>query len=814
MDTAGPLPARRSPRVCRRVLAASRFLAAGLVSILLPAAAAAQSVLPEIEVIATSPLQGAGIERDKVPAMVQTLTSEDFERTKSLSVIETLVERIPGVSTSDVQGNSFVQDVRYRGFVASPVPGTPQGLAVYLNGIRVNEAFGDTVNWDMIPTNAISRADIWTNNPVFGLNALGGAINLGMKNGFTWQGFEADVQGGRFGRVQGGMQYGAQKGDVALYVAAQAGKDDGWRFQSPSELARLYADIGWKGERSEVHLIANGASNFFGVVGPTPVELLARDDRAVYTFPQTTRNQMGLLSLNGQHAVTDTFTVQANTYARRYHQRHVDGNTGEFERCSNASSFPGFLCLEDDGFPRPNPITPAFRNQFVILDQNGKPIPCPPGVGNTCATVPYGTVDRTGTDTWTTGGSAQATSTQQVLGFNNYFTMGGSIDHGRTEFTSSSELGFIFPNLFIGPVPGIPGMGSIIHTLGNVGFIPVGLTATNTYYGVYATDTLDLTSALSVTGGVRLNVANIHLADELGFTPELNGGHNYMHANPVVGATYKVAPGMSVYAGYSQANRTPTPLELGCSNPQRPCLIESALVSDPPLKQVVANTYELGARGQLPVNGGVVEWKLGGFRTDSLNDIVHLASFLQGRGFFANVPATRRQGIEAGVEYRSPTWLAYVNYGFVDATYQFTGDVASPNNPFADDDGDIHVTPGKRIPGIPQHQFKAGADYFVIPEWKVGASLVAVGSQYFVGDDSNQNPQLPAYWYVNLRTSYQLRKDVQLFGVVNNLFDNRFATYGTFFDTSGIALITALTDPRTVTPVQPLSVYGGIRINL
>src|SRR4029453_563182 len=130
------------------------------------------------------------------------------------------------------------------------------------------------------------------------------------------------------------------------------------------------------------------------------------------------------------------------------------------------------------------------------------------------------------------------------------------------------------------------------------------------------------------------------------------------------GATYKVAPGMSIYAGYSQANRTPTPLELGCSNPQRPCLIESALVSDPPLKQVVANTYEAGWRGQLPVNGGVVEWKLGAFRTDASNDIVHLASFLQGRGFFANVPATRREGIEAGVEYRSPTWLPTSNNRF------------------------------------------------------------------------------------------------------------------------------------------------------
>src|SRR5262249_13548903 len=157
-----------------------------------------------------------------------------------------------------------------------------------------------------------------------------------------------------------------------------------------------------------------------------------------------------------------------------------------------------------------------------------------------------------------------------------------------------SQLAFIFPDLFVGTNVAIPGMGSFIHTFGNVGFVPVGLNAQNTYYGLYATDTLDLTEALSVTAGARYNIANVHLKDELGFTPDLNGGHNYLHFNPVVGATYKIMPTMTVYGGYSESNRAPTPLELGCANPNRPCLIESALVSDPPLKQVVATTYEAG----------------------------------------------------------------------------------------------------------------------------------------------------------------------------------------------------------------------------
>src|SRR5262249_22259905 len=288
--------------------------------------------------------------------------------------------------------------------------------------------------------------------------------------------------------------------------------------------------------------------------------------------------------------------------------------------------------------------------------------------------------------------------------------------------------------------------------------------------------TFDVTPAFSVTTGARLNFANIHLTDELGFTPELNGGHSYFRINPMLGATYKVMPGMTAYAGYSEANRTPTPLELGYSNPNRPCLIESALVSDPPLRQVVAKTFEAGLRGSVPIDAGTIDWKLGAFHTDSFDDIINIASFIQGRSYFANVEATRRQGLEAGVQLKTPTWFAYANYSFVDATYQFTGDIGSPNNPSADANGDVHVTPGKHIPGIPQHQFKAGVDYFVTPQWKIGGSFVVVGSQYFIGDDANQNDKLPAYWYANLNTSYQLTTGMQLFALATNVTNNHFAT--------------------------------------
>lgn len=797
----------------RRILGAL-----GLAALLLPTAALGQAVqvLPEIEVISTSPLAGVGIDRDKVPALVQTVTAEDFARTHSFNITDTLFQLIPGVSTSDQQGNSFQTDIRYRGFVASPVPGQPQGLAVYMNGVRVNEAFGDTVNFDFIPTNAINRADIQSNNPVFGLNALGGALNLQMKNGFTFQGFEGEVRGGSYGRLSTGLQFGIQKGDVAAYIAVQGLDERGWRQQSPARLARVYADIGRRNDGNELHLVVSGASNFFGVVAATPIELLQRDWSSIYTSPQTTLNQAALVALNGKFSLADDWTVQSNVYVRGFKQAHIDGNGADVERCSNASSFPNRLCLEDDGFPRPTPVTPAFRNQFVILDQNNNPIPCPPGSGNTCASVPYGTIDRTSTDALTVGAAVQATSDASVFGRGNRFTVGGSIDHSWTSFTSNSTLGLINPDLSVTIFGTIPGLGQVIHTLGNIGFIPVDLNAQNTYYGLYATDTFDLTPQLSLTAGGRLNIARIKMTDLTGVSPDLNNDLTYTRINPVTGLAYKIVPGLTLYGGYSESNRAPTPLEIGCSNPNRPCLIESALVSDPPLRQVVSRTYEMGLRGNLPVNGGRFDWKVGAYRTDVMDDIITTASNIQGRGFFQNVPATRRQGIEASARYTAPRWMVYANYSFIDATYQFSGTIASPNNPMADADGNIFVSAGKKIPAIPAHQFKAGAEVAVTPQWKVGVDVAVVGSQYFVGDDSNLNVKVPAYWVTNLHTSYQINKEVEVFGLVTNLFNQRYYSYGTYFELNGVAKAVsfAFTDPRTVTPAQPFAVYGGLRVKL
>ena len=794
---------------------------------LLPVAAAAQAppaaepvpdiTLPPVEVVAPSPLPGVGIDRDKIPGTARSLGAEDFARTASPYVTDTLFQRIPDISLSDPNGNTATQELSYRGFAASPLQGTPQGLAVYMSGIRLNEAFGDTVNWDLIPTNAISRGDVWTNNPVFGLNALGGAVSLQMKNGFNYQGFDGEIQGGSFGRRSAAAEYGGRFGDYAVYFAGQGTHDDGWRRKSPTDLARVFGDLGWRGDRSELHLITLAATTAAGTAAATPIQLLDRDIRSVYTTPQSTDNQSALLALNGNSALTSIWSLQGNVYVRAFRQHHIDGNFADSERCSNSASpqFRDHLCLADEGFPRPSPVTTAFRDQFALLDQNNNTIPCPPGSGNTCDTTPFGTLDRTATRTTTAGASLQTTSSGQVLEHGNHFVFGGSIDRSTTTFSTDSTLGFVNPDLTVTVDPTVPGNGAIIHTLGDIGYGPRSIETHNTYYGIYALDTFDVTERLSATAGARLNILELTVRDRLGNSPDLNSTQTYTRLNPVVGLTYKLAAGPTAYIGYSEANRAPTPLELACANRAKPCLLETFLVADPPLKQVVAHTYEAGVRDTRPFLAGKIEGKAGLFRTDSTDDIINLASLIAGRGFFQNVPGTRRQGLETSLRYESAEWSGYASYSLIDATYQFTGDLSSPNNPLADENGNVHVVPGKRIPGIPMHQVKFGVDFTPRPEWTVGGDAVAVGSRYFLGDDANQNTKLPGYLLVNLRASYHPIKGVELFLRINNVLDRRYALFGTYFDpraAANVGLPVVLTDHRSEVLGQPLSVYAGLRV--
>ena len=428
-----------------------------------------------------------------------------------------------------------------------------------------------------------------------------------------------------------------------------------------------------------------------------------------------------------------------------------------------------------------------------------------PTTGALGFTSVLGEIDRTWTNTNSFGGTVQAATSERLFGHNNNFTIGLSVDRGLVQFSTTSELGTVNANQF----PTVQGFGLFIdQPSGDVA--PVGLGATTLYTGLYATDTFDVTSRLSVTAGGRFNFAQINLTDELGNDPALSGNHTYTHFNPMIGATYKLTPNLTFYGDFAEANRAPTPLELACSDPLRPCLIDNALVGDPNLQQVITYTFEAGLRGQFNVAQGLVNWTVGGFHALNTNDIIAVSSPIPGHEFFQNAGNTLRQGIEANVNYKQDRWNIYANYTYVDATFQNALTLQSPFNPFADANGNIFVVPGDHLTGIPNFRFKLGAEYQVTKPWKVGADLNVVGSQWLVGDQSNQNPKVAPYWVVNLHSSYKVTDNVEVFGLVRNLFDQHYYVSGTFFDVTSFPYLN-LTDPRTFIPGIPFAAYVGVR---
>jgi outer membrane receptor protein involved in Fe transport len=729
----------------------------------------------------------SGMDVDKVPASVNAVGAGQIARTGSLNIADALQQQVPGIIISDTTGNPFQPDIQFRGFVASPVAGTPQGLAVYQNGVRVNEAFGDTVNWDLIPTAAVRSVTVVTNNPAFGLNALGGAINVLMKNGFNYQGAEINTMGGSFGRVQSSAQWGKQIDNFSVYGALEGLRDGGFRNFSESKVRRFYGDVGYKTDSSEFHLNVGVAKNNFGAAATVPVELLQNYWGATYTTPQTTENRVAYANLTGKVEVTPTWTIDGSARVRAFQHKTVDGNPTATQPC--AAPNDTLLCFNDDS---------SFANGV-----NGVPI-----VNPFPADAVLGQIDRTTTRSVTTGATLQATNTDQLFGHNNQFMVGTSFDSGVTRFGATAELGTIGPNYVVS------GSGVFLGPSGTpVSIGPVSLRATNRYSGLYAQDTFDVTDAFSISGGGRFNYASINLEDQIGTA--LNGSHTFSRFNPMIGGTYKITPELTAYAGYSEANRAPTPLELACADPARPCIIGAFLISDPPLKQVVSRTVEAGFRGTRELNIGTLGWKVGAFRATNADDILAIPVPLQGFGYFQNVGRTRRQGIEAQVNLTSKTLQLYASYALVDARFLDPLELNS-HSPFADPaTGTIQVLPGNRIPAIPRNRVKFGIDYSVTDAFKVGGDALFVGSQYFVGDESNQAARLPGYSVFNVHASYQINKTFQIYGRVDNILDNRYATYGTFFDTGDVPNFanggTQFTDARSVSPARPRAFYAGLK---
>lgn len=709
---------------------------------------------PKVTVIGTTPLPVLGTPLQQVPANVQSVTSKDLSGRKSSDLTDYMEQNLGSVNLNQAQANIFMPDVNFRGLTASPLLGLPQGLSVFQDGVRINEAFGDNVNWDLIPQSAIANMSLIPgSNPVFGLNTLGAAIGIQTKSGFQYPGTSLYGYGGSFGRRSATFETGGHGERVDYFVTGNYLEDSGWRQFSPSRIANVFGKVGYQSDRTDFDISFTGANNALQGTQALPVSFLS-DPAQPYTYPDKLNTQLGFLNAKGSHYFSDTTLLAGNAYYRQLDQTTFSSNVND--DCAPSGCAPGDF--------------PAFNDQSTI-DQKGY------------------------------GGSVQLSLLDDLFGRKNQFTAGASVDAGKTNFQQLDQPANFTADRGTTAVAPLE--------------LDTDVMAKNTYYGLFLTDTFSLTDKWTVVASGRYNYAKVGLTDQTGLDPALNSNNTFVRFNPALGATYNPTATLTAYANLSQGMRAPTPVELTCSDPNAPCRLPNAFLADPPLKPVVSTTFEIGARGQA---NSWLGWSAALFRTELRDDLQFISSSGAGvnTGYFANVGDTRRQGVELGTRTRWGGWGFSANYTYLVATYQTPFTVNSPNNSSRDANDDINVQKGDSIPSIPRNLFKLRADYAFNDQLAVGGNLLFSSSQYARGDENNQdsNGPVPGYTTVNLDGRYQVTKQFQIFARVINLFDTAYQSFGilgaNFFPGGAY-------DPTNVQREQfrgvgmPRAVYVGVR---
>ena len=744
-----------------------------------------------INVISTTPLPSIGLPLNIIPANIQIVNRADLKNQPGVSIADFANNNLQGVSIQETQGNPFQPDITFRGYTASPLGGSPQGVSVFLDGVRMNEPFGDTVRWDLIPSFAIQGMQMVPgSNPVYGLNTLGGAIAIQTKSGRTNQGVALEASAGSWGRKNVSAEYGgvSKDGSVDYYLGVNYLDENGWRKFSPTTVKQTFGKVGWQNESTKIDLSYLNVNNDMIGNGLVPEELmngLGRD--AIHTRPDQTRNSLNQITLNGSHWLSNDVMFSANTYYRRSNQKTLNGDVNdqydftEYGACDSALG----LGVDPGGCRAVNNRTRTSTNAFGV--------------------------------------SGQLAFNQNIFNKKNQLIAGVGIDrsvskYGQTEQGISDWDGTRLPS------------GTSVEEETSTNF--KGKTITSS---LYATDTLSLNELVHLNGGLRYNYSKVDNKDYLvgvgTHGGDAGGRHSFSRVNPTVGLTLTPNQNVSVYGSYSESNRAPTAMELGCADPANPCLLPNAMASDPPLKQVVAKTYDLGARGNLTDN---IKWNASIYQAVNHNDIQFIhseATTNSSVGYFDNVGKTKRQGLDIGLSGRIDKLNLSGSYGYIRATYDDSFEITSQSNS-TNDGGVITVNKGNYIPGIPKHQLKLRAQYEVIPAWTVGANLVAFSSRYMYGNENNKHEansdvcrtneeEIPCgkgktsgYTIVNLDTQYNVGSGWKVFAKAINVFDTDYETTGrlgaTHFGSSGV-WNDDTNGTRLLSPGAPRAGWIGVR---
>jgi iron complex outermembrane receptor protein len=680
----------------------------------------------------------------------------------------------------------------------------PQGLAVYQNGVRINEPFGDTINWDLIPFSAIDSVQLMAGTqPVFGLNTLGGALSLRMKNGFTHDGTQAEAYGGSFARRVGSIQTGGNNGRWGYYSDIDYFEEDGWREDSASDALRLFTTISGRGEYWTLDASGGYANTNLRGNGASPAELLAINRKAVFTHPDITDNEQVQFIVEGSRRLSEGMHISGNTYYRRIDTDTFNGDGTVFEECD----IDGEEFLVEDEFEGDNgdgECSSADDNDIkLVRDLEGRPIPAELDDEELNAINNLGHRRQK-----SYGASAQLALHSDVLGNGNDLTLGIAYSEGRADFDSMLEVARLLEN----------------RATSRTGiFAEEFTTAVHsevTNASVYFADTLSVSGRVALTLSGRYDNTRIQLEDQTGASPELNGQHEYQRFNPAAGITFQPTSALTLYASYGESTRAPSPVELACASEDAPCNLPNAFLADPPLEKVVAKSWETGLRGTL---ADVLQWHVGGFRTINHNDILFQTTggAQANVGFFDNMGNTRRVGLEVSASQRLLRLHWYAEYSLVKAIFDSSFIVNSPNHPIFDDapeapqivgDGKLLVGSGSSIPGIPKHQGNVGVDFTFNDNFGIGADLVMRSGVYLRGDEANLLAKTSSYAILNLRAEYRFGEHVTLFARVDNVFDEDYETFGLLGEPAEV--FATFEDPRFYGAGPPLGAWMGVRIKL
>jgi outer membrane receptor protein involved in Fe transport len=805
-----------------------------------------QGASASVTVLSPTPIGQADQSLDEIPVPVQGLTAKSLEDSNALDLADLMNKQLTSVFVNENAGNPYQPDINYRGYTASPLLGTPEGLSVYMDGVRQNQPFGDIVAWDLIPKVAISGMELIPgSDPVYGLNTLGGAISVQTKDGLSAPGGSLQLTGGKFGRRAGeGEAGGLLPRGFNYYVAGNLYREDGWRQFSPSEVRQSFLKLGWTDAKTSVFLSGAYANNWLTGNGTSDFRFLKTNWSDVNTIPDVTWDHSPSLTLNVTHAFNDNLTVSANAY---YRYVRTDSSNGDLNDDSFNEDLYGLS--EDDV----DALTNAGYTNFPTSgDSTTEPFPfwlCLAQViendsGGTPSSTCNGVITRTQDKQNSYGLSGLVTWKTK----HNRLSVGAGWDRGTSTYHQLTQMGYLNPdNVSFTLVP-IFLNGTTFDDVGDPVDSQVALHGTVNTPSVYGTDTLTY-GPWAVTLSGRYNHTSLDNLDYLPISAargNLTSNNVFRRFNPAVGFTYKPSRRFNTYFNYSEASRSPTSIELGCADPNEPCNLPNALVSDPPLKQVVSRTFEVGVRSNESLS---LHWSADYFFGQNYNDLLFVASAQTGFGYFLNFGKTRRDGIELELSQDWRHWTLGSNYTFLNATYQSaqtidggsnsTNDSALAGMPGIDDD--IHIVAGDYIPQVPRNIFKLYGQFRPSPKLTAEMNFLAVGSSFARGNENNldvpdgvfyQGPGKSAgYGVGSIGARYQITDRVQAFVQINNILDKHYSTgsqlgttpfdnnnhfvaqpFGTLYGDDADSI--PIRSSSFQAPGTPFNIYGGLKITL